>query len=101
MAAVHSFRLKNEDHELEKILAGKSGKEKSDFIREALGFYIRYADKINKLDEISSGIRDILSRLDGMSVCRSVGHEENREAEQDRDDYEQILSESVRDLLNL
>jgi len=42
MAVVHSFRLKNGDHELEKILTGMRGKEKSDFIRKALYFYIKY-----------------------------------------------------------
>jgi predicted DNA-binding protein len=101
MAVVHSFRLKNGDHELEKILADMTGREKGDFIREALDFYIRYGDKINRIDDIYSGIQEILTRLDGMSFGQSVDHEGNREVEQDRDDYEQILSESVRDLLNL
>ncbi|MBA1335360.1 MAG: hypothetical protein HPY66_0982 [Firmicutes bacterium] len=101
MAAVHGFRLKNGDHELEKILTDMSGKEKSDFIREALSFYIRYADKINKIDEISSGIREILSKLNDMSVVSLTSVIKEPGIKDVDDKAEKMLKESIQELLNL
>jgi predicted DNA-binding protein len=100
MATVHSFRLRNGDHELEGVLAGMTGKEKSDFIREALNFYIRYGEKINKIDEIYSGIREILSRLDdGVPVRQLAGRE--KEEDQGSGEADEVLIESIQELLNL
>ncbi len=101
MAAVHSFRLKNGDHEMEKKLAGMTGKEKSDFIREALDFYLRYGDKINKIDEVSSGIREILSKLSGMAVVPLASVIKEPGMKDGIDETEEILKESVQELLNL
>ncbi|MDI6707276.1 MAG: hypothetical protein QME73_13655 [Bacillota bacterium] len=101
MATVQSFRLKNDDHELEKILAGKSGKEKSDFIREALYFYIRYGDKINRIDEACSGIREILDRLDSMSVGPSISPINELHTKDGIDETEKVLKKSIQELLNL
>jgi len=94
MAEVHSFRLGKKDLEFGYILNSMSGREKGDFIRKALYFYIRYGDKINKIDDIYSGIKEIINRLDGMSVGQSICSErkndENTEGESER-----ILRESV------
>jgi len=100
MAVVNSFRLKNGDHELEKIIADMTGREKSDFIRDALYFYIRYGDKINKIDDIYSGIKEIMNRLDSMSVGQSVCFERKKD-EDTEGDSERILRESVMELINL
>jgi len=101
MAAVHSFRLKNGDHELEKILAGMTGREKGDFIREALDFYIRYGDKINRIDDIYSGIKEIMSRLDGISAGQSVLSIKEPNMEDGIDEAEKVLKGSIEELLNL
>ncbi len=78
-----------------------TGREKGDFIREALDFYIRYGDKINRIDDIYSGMQEILSRLDGMSAGQSVCAERDKKDVDKRGESERILRESVMELINM
>lgn len=94
MSEVHSFRLTDEDEDIEKILSKLKGKEKSNFIRKALRFYISFGQK---LEEICCGVNTILKRLDNGILTATSSGKNAEEAEKN----EELLLESVKDILNL
>lgn len=94
MSEVHSFRLTDEDEDIEMILSKLKGREKSNFIRKALKFYISFGQK---LEEICYGVNTILKKLDkGILTTTSS---DNNVAESDKS--EELLLESVKEILNL
>lgn len=91
-----SFRLTDceDDRVIEEVLSGLKGRERSSFIRRALFFYIKYEDKIAKIE---SGIEKILKKLDGAALIT----EKAAESEKKTEEGEQILVESINDIINL
>jgi len=53
------------------------------------------------LDEIYTGVREILKKLDGMSVGRSTSSIKEPDIKDGIDEAEEVLKESIVELLNL
>ncbi len=58
-------------------------------------------DTIKRINDIYSGIQEILSRLDGMSASQSVCSEMDKGDRDKEGEGERILRESVMELINM
>ncbi|SDF01710.1 hypothetical protein SAMN04244560_00106 [Thermoanaerobacter thermohydrosulfuricus] len=114
----YTFRVKNDDAEILSVLSSLQGKERGDFIREAIKFYIKNKDTA---EQISNSIQEIQETVNALSkdVAEiremikklSAGTQTNTEAEDfaaerpdkngRRKNNEKILKELVNDFLNL
>lgn len=56
----YAFRTKTGDKELDEILLSLKGKERADFIRNALHFYIKYGNTIKNIEKDIAEIKKII-----------------------------------------
>jgi DNA-binding transcriptional regulator GbsR (MarR family) len=59
---LYSFRTKTEDKELDKILSDVKGKERADFIRQALYFYIKNKNFAEQISKDISEIKELIKK---------------------------------------
>jgi len=93
LTTVYSFRLRKQDKELEEILQSMTGKEKAEFIRNALNFYVSHR---NILEDIQKNVGLILDKVNGLSSKPVLEHENESSNEE-----KQVLLDSIQDLLNI
>ncbi|ABY92041.1 hypothetical protein JCM16816_24220 [Thermoanaerobacter brockii subsp. lactiethylicus] len=97
----YSFRIRENDEDIEEILSRLSSNERSEFIRSAIRFYAEFK---SKLDDIDNKLEEILKKLETKSESLSVSpsvSQSNNEENQKTDETEKLLIESVMDLLSL
>ncbi|MBP2070801.1 MAG: hypothetical protein PWR08_1730 [Thermoanaerobacterium sp.] len=96
----YGFRTRASDKEIDSVLLSLQGKERSEFIREALSFYIKFKDT---LDSINSNIADIKETLNDLKKSGISVKENLKEPEQEpvKKDNEDIFKEMMNDFLNL
>ena len=96
----YGFRTRASDKEIDSVLLSLQGKERSEFIREALSFYIKFKDILNNINSNIADIKETLNDLkkSGMSV-----KENSKELEQEplKKDNEDIFKEMMNDFLSL
>jgi len=68
----YSFRTRTEDTELEHILSSLEGKERADFIRSSLYFYIKYGETIQKIKKDIAEIKETLKNQPSTEFKRMV-----------------------------
>lgn len=95
----YGFRTRTGDEEIDNVLLSLKGKERSDFIRNALYFYIKNKDTINNLYNDIADIKEMLNEIkrSGVNVKENV-KESEREPKENNED---ILKEMVNGFLNL
>jgi len=97
----YSFRIRENDEDIEEILSRLSSNERSEFIRSAIRFYAEFK---SKLDDIDNKLEEILKKLETKSESLSASpsvSQSNNEENQKTDETEKLLIESVMDLLSL
>ncbi len=96
----YGFRTRASDKEIDSVLLSLQGKERSEFIREALSFYIKFKDTLNNINSNIADIKETLNDLkkSGMSV-----KENSKEPKQEpvKKDNEDIFKEMMNDFLSL
>ena len=92
--AKYTFRTKTNDKKLDEILSSLQGRERADFIRNALYFYINYK---NVLDNINNNILNIKETLNELKKS-NISIEPIKEPAKDNND---VLKEMMNDFLNL
>jgi hypothetical protein len=97
----YSFRIREGDKDIKEILCELNTSERSDFIRDAIRFYANHQEKINSID---NKLEEILKRLEikfeNLLVSPSVS-QANYEKSKKLDEKEELLAESVMDLLSM
>lgn len=94
----YSFRIRESDEDIEKILSNLSASERSDFIRNAICFYAGYKDRLDDIDKKLDWIlKKIETKSEDLSVSPSVSQLDNEET----DEAEKLLIDSVIDLLSM
>ncbi|MGF7396237.1 hypothetical protein [Thermoanaerobacterium thermosaccharolyticum] len=96
----YGFRTRASDKEIDSVLLSLQGKERSEFIREALSFYIKFKDTLNNINSNIADIKETLNdfKKSGMSVKESIKEPEQEPVKNDNED---IFKEMVNDFLNL
>jgi len=111
----YTFRVKNDDLEILAALSSLQGKERGDFIREALRFYINNKDMIqqilNSIKEIQETVEKLsadIAEIKEMIKVQPVGTGLNKNTvplESDNNNKkktnEEILKGLVNDFLNM
>lgn len=93
----HSFRLLKSDNDIEEILEKLEGKNKAEFIRSALKFYVKYGDSI---ENIEKKVEEIAAILKNGAISFSSQNQTNQE-EEINPGNNSILRESIQSLLDL
>lgn len=75
-----------------------TGKERSSYIREALRFYYKFGDE---LKVISKGVKDIAKKIDNVDFSSPTSIKEENENEVEISESEEMLIDSIQDLLCL
>ncbi|ERM92519.1 hypothetical protein O163_04980 [Caldanaerobacter subterraneus subsp. yonseiensis KB-1] len=97
----YSFRIRENDEDIEEILSSLSASERSDFIRNAIRFYAGYKDRLDDIDKkLDCILKKIERKLENLSVSPSV-MEPKDEEKQRTGETEKLLIESVMDILSL
>ncbi|ERM91469.1 hypothetical protein O163_10405 [Caldanaerobacter subterraneus subsp. yonseiensis KB-1] len=97
----YGFRTRKEDKELDDVLSNLKGKERTDFIRDALYFYIRNKDTIEQISRDISEIKEMLKKHSSIpNTSRDVA-KNNQNNHRDKNKNEEILKELVNDFLNM
>lgn len=97
----YGFRTKAEDTELDKILSSLKGKERTNFIREALYFYIRNKSVIEQVSKDIAEIKEMIknqsinTNLNSSSVLQKADNNNKKKTN------EEILKGLVNDFLNM
>lgn len=94
----YSFRLEGDDKDLKKKLDSMTGSERSSYIREALRFYCRFGEE---LKAISESVKDISAKIDNASFEPVNDLKEKNQSEADISENEEMLLDSIQDLLGL
>lgn len=107
----YGFRTRAEDKELDSVLSSLKGKERTNFIREALYFYIRnkniieqISKNIAKIDQISKDVAEIKEIIKNQSI-NTISNKNPVLQESDNNrkkkSNEEILRGLVNDFLNM
>lgn len=75
-----------------------TGKERSSYIREALRFYYKFGDE---LKVISKGVKDIAKKIDNVDFSSPTSIKEENKNEVEIGESEEMLIDSIQDLLCL
>ncbi|MEL7564977.1 MAG: hypothetical protein AAGU27_08835 [Dehalobacterium sp.] len=95
----YSFRLLDEDSDIEKALTRLDGQKKSKLIREALKFYVSFGDMLKNIEENIKQVRQIAE--EGILLQNKPERQEyQREGENKRNEIEVQLSEADQFLAN-
>lgn len=94
----YGFRTRKEDKELDDVLSNLKGKERTDFIRNALYFYIRNKNIIEQLSKDMSEVKEILKKQYSVSNINKDVPKNNHKKENKN---EEILRGLVNDFLNM
>ncbi|WP_028991416.1 hypothetical protein [Thermoanaerobacter thermocopriae] len=97
----YGFRTRKEDKELDDVLSGLKGKERTDFIRDALYFYIKNKNTIEQISRDIFEIKEMLKQQTSMSNTSRDIAKNNRSNHRNRNKNEEILKELVNDFLNM
>lgn len=97
----YTFRTRNEDVELDKILASLQGKERANFIREALYFYVKNK---NIVEQISKDVAEIKQMIKNQPINTSSNTDftlQKTDTNGKKKSNEEILKGLVNDFLNM
>lgn len=106
---VHSIRLGQDDERLEKVLS-LQGKNKSEYIKNALYFYLDYKDKFNNIDKNIETINRNISTMESNiqllldKLKSGIPETETREEEQisaTLSDVQQAIFDSISEIMQL
>ena len=92
----YSFRLLLGDNDIRKKFNTMEGKERSAYIRRALRFYYNCGEEIKNMSE---NVSKIIDKLDEISV-KSL-KTENESHKDNSSENEDLLIDSIEDILNL
>jgi predicted DNA-binding protein len=98
MSKLYGFRLGTNDEDIEKILSQMTGRERSLYIKEAIRFYSSNSEKFKN---ISDKVEKILSILEELKTTGFIGSLATSPKKQTEISDENILIDSIQDLLNL
>ncbi|WP_054644754.1 hypothetical protein [Thermoanaerobacter thermocopriae] len=87
----YGFRTRKEDKELDDVLSGLKGKERTDFIRDALYFYIKNKNTIEQISRDIFEIKEMLKQQTSMSNTSRDIAKNNRSNHRNRNKNEEIL----------
>lgn len=91
----YTFRTKTEDQKIDSILLSLQGKERADFIRNALNFYI---ENKNIIEKIANDIAEIKEIIKNQPINTKLQDSNNNGK---KENAEEILKELVDDFLNM
>jgi len=89
---IFSFRLGKGDKDIERLLEGIDGKERSGYIKNALRFYRDFGEKLDRMEAL---LEKIGSREGSFSACQKEEVPENFNGQ-----AEKMLMESLSDILS-
>jgi len=96
----HSFRLLENDEDIEKVLVKLDGQKKSNFIREALKCYIAYEDRLKSIED---KLKLILQSVDNKQIKqdKNVTEPVIEEQKEPLSEAEKFLANSIQNLLDI
>jgi metal-responsive CopG/Arc/MetJ family transcriptional regulator len=97
----YTFRTKTEDQKIDSILLSLQGKERADFIRNALNFYIENKDIIEKIANDMAEIKEIIKNQPTSTISNKHSILQEPDNDSKKEDAEEILKELVDDFLNM
>lgn len=93
----YSFRLLDGDEEIETILAKLEGQKRSNYIREALKFFISYGERIHSIDNNLKLILE-MAEQGQFSIKQKKNPKENEDPLNETDKF---LIDSLENLLDI
>lgn len=98
----YGFRIREEDKDIDEALSKLTKNERSDYIRNAIRFYIYYKDKLDNIDrKLDVILKRFENKSDSLSVSPSVSQSINTQDTEKLNKSEELLVDSVMDLLSM
>lgn len=97
----YGFRTKAGDEKINNVLLSLQGKERTDFIRNALNFYIDNKDRAMNLERDIAEIKQTLSEISSMLKNGNINVTDKNTKEPENNNNNDVLKDLLNDFLSL